>query len=101
MQVIGSPHDQWTGLEKLPGYNHINIAKGVQSSLSQRLGVRDDSQVLPFAMDTALSNTGYDLIKSMLRWDPQERISAAQALEHPWFDEPPRQVEGIFMPQAP
>lgn len=29
----------------------------------------------------------YDLLKSMLAVDPKERISASDALDHPWFDD--------------
>jgi len=30
---------------------------------------------------------GLDLLKSMLKYEPKQRISAKQALEHPYFDD--------------
>lgn len=34
-----------------------------------------------------LSELGCDLIKNMLTFDPHQRITAAKALEHPYFTE--------------
>ncbi|KAL5731388.1 Calcium-dependent protein kinase 29 [Ranunculus cassubicifolius] len=33
----------------------------------------------------SVSDSAKDLIKKMLTWDPKKRITAAQALEHPWM----------------
>ena len=33
-----------------------------------------------------VSNEAKDLIKQMLTFNPEERISAEEALKHPWFD---------------
>jgi serine/threonine protein kinase len=32
-------------------------------------------------------NSGQDLIRRMLQWEPESRISAKQALEHPWLSD--------------
>ena len=48
-----------------------------------------------------LSGAGLDLLGGMLRLDPRERLSAAEALEHPWFDEFPRATERALMPTFP
>ena len=48
-----------------------------------------------------LSDRGLDLLSRMLRLDPSERIGAAEALEHPWFDEFPRATEAMLMPTFP
>jgi len=48
-----------------------------------------------------LSERGIDLMSRMLCLDPSERISAAKALEHPWFDEFPRATEAMLMPTFP
>lgn len=34
-----------------------------------------------------LSNSGKDLIRKLLVMDPKKRISAQEALNHPWFKE--------------
>jgi cell division cycle 2-like len=97
LQAIGSPHGQWRGLEKLPKFNMINIVKDVPSTLRQRL--EPQAAVMPAQMDFKLSQTGFDLIEAMLRWDPAARITTDEALQHPWFSEPPHIAEGVFMPQ--
>lgn len=52
------------------------------------------------ALDHSLTEAGGDLIAQMLQWDPRERISVADALNHTWFQEVPGPVEGCFMPQT-
>ena len=36
-----------------------------------------------------LSNAGFDLLSGLLAYDPAQRLSAAEALQRPWFDEQP------------
>ena len=36
-----------------------------------------------------LSQIGLDLMTKMFAYDPKSRISAAEALDHPWFKEEP------------
>lgn len=67
--------------------------------LRHLLGVQKEG-ALPVALDHAFTEAGYDLIESMLRWDPHERISASVALDHAWFKEVPRPTEACFMPQT-
>ena len=99
LQVIGSPHGLWEGLENLPRYHKIEITKGVPSSLRQKLGVPVHGS-LPLALDTTLSEKGFEFIESMLRWDPAQRASAEEALQHEWFNELPQMTEACFMPQT-
>lgn len=99
MQVIGSPHGHWEGLEQLPRYHKMEVTRGVPSSLRQKLGVQAEG-ALPLALDTAVSQQGFDFIQSLLQWDPAQRASAADAMQHEWFDEMPRMTEACFMPQT-
>ena len=48
-----------------------------------------------------LSDAGVRLLSSMLAYDPQARITAADALAHPWFDEFPRATDPALMPTFP
>eukprot|EP01029_Cantina_marsupialis_P025220 TRINITY_DN66484_c0_g1_i1.p1 TRINITY_DN66484_c0_g1~~TRINITY_DN66484_c0_g1_i1.p1 ORF type:complete len:546 (-),score=175.09 TRINITY_DN66484_c0_g1_i1:160-1797(-) len=34
-----------------------------------------------------MCSTGLDLLQALLCWDPEDRLSAAQALSHPYFDD--------------
>jgi serine/threonine protein kinase len=36
---------------------------------------------------TCIDDVGIDLLKGLLRYNPIDRLTAAQALAHPWFDE--------------
>lgn len=36
-----------------------------------------------------VSNSGYDLLSRMLEYDPNKRITAAEALDHEYFKEAP------------
>lgn len=36
-----------------------------------------------------LSEIGFDLLNRMLIYDPKKRITAEEALNHPWFNEQP------------
>eukprot|EP00976_Prorocentrum_cordatum_P032230 655372-Prorocentrum_minimum.AAC.3 len=36
-----------------------------------------------------LSDLGFDLLNKLLTYDPEARISAQDALDHPWFEEHP------------
>jgi serine/threonine protein kinase len=68
--------------------------------LKQKLGVANDERAR-LLIDSTVSEEGYDLIERMMRWDPKERITAAAAIDHPWFKEVPIAREGCFMPQLP
>lgn len=99
LQIIGSPHNRWQGLEALPNYNKLSLERNYPDRLREKLGVQPEG-ALPMALDHVLTETGGDLIAQMLQWDPRERISVVDALNHAWFEEVPRPVEGCFMPQT-
>ena len=48
-----------------------------------------------------LSTLGFDLLSRLLAYDPSKRISAADALKHPWFEENPRPKPTALMPTFP
>lgn len=49
----------------------------------------------------ALTAAGLDLIKGLLTMNPQHRITAVEALNHPYFKESPLPQNIAFMPSAP
>eukprot|EP00163_Fabomonas_tropica_P031802 TRINITY_DN769_c0_g1_i3.p1 TRINITY_DN769_c0_g1~~TRINITY_DN769_c0_g1_i3.p1 ORF type:complete len:209 (-),score=54.86 TRINITY_DN769_c0_g1_i3:127-753(-) len=72
--LLGTPTPQsWPGITDLPDYNekfHVYEAKGLRSAMGDKL----DEQ-------------GLELLSKMLVYDPNERITAAAAMRHPYFDD--------------
>ena len=48
-----------------------------------------------------LTDNGLDLLNQMLTYDPERRISAADALVHPYFHEDPPPKPTSMMPTFP
>ncbi|KAJ3261389.1 MAPK protein hog1 [Boothiomyces macroporosus] len=68
----GKDHvDQFTFIAELLGSPPIDV---VQSIASENMKVH-------------IANVDRDLLSKMLQWDPKKRITAKEALEHPYFDE--------------
>ncbi|RNF11832.1 cell division related protein kinase 2 [Trypanosoma rangeli] len=74
-QVLGTPRDtegSWLGVSSLPDYRDV-FPRWAGKSLAQ---------VIP-----QLDTEGIDLLSRMLKYNPAERISAKEALQHPWFND--------------
>lgn len=72
-QVLGTPNDMnelWPGVSKLPDYRDA----------FPKWSPKDLQQVLPM-----MEPLGIDLLSQMLRYHPAERISAKEAMKHPYF----------------
>jgi cell division cycle 2-like protein len=48
-----------------------------------------------------LSKEGFDLLNKMLTFDPRRRITAQEALAHPFFQERPLPKDSFLMPTYP
>jgi len=48
-----------------------------------------------------LSKDGLDLLDKLLCYDPSKRLTASEALKHPWFKESPPAQEKDLMPTFP
>lgn len=74
-QLLGTPtdtKDSWPGVSRLPDYRDV-FPKWPGKRLNQILPQLDDSAI--------------NLLSRMLRYNPADRISAKEALQHPWFNE--------------
>ncbi|GAA98707.1 uncharacterized protein L969DRAFT_91371 [Mixia osmundae IAM 14324] len=77
LQLLGRPtEDMWPGFSKLPNAKALNL-----------------DAVQPFSKLRAIfkytTEAGLDLLSKLLRYDPKQRITAEEALKHPYFSESP------------
>nr|CCA23380.1 cell cyclerelated kinase putative [Albugo laibachii Nc14] len=75
IQVFGDPEKQWPDVKSLPDYSKISFPAYKPLSLRQVV-----PEVTPLALD---------LLVKLLAFDPNQRISAQEALAHPFFLEGP------------
>ncbi|KAJ2160123.1 cyclin-dependent protein kinase [Coemansia sp. RSA 552] len=89
LEVLGTPtRDQWPTLELMPDYAHMKQFRHYPAALRSW-----------FANTGCKSDTGFQLLASLLEYDPERRITPADALEHPYFKEDPRPVRHPFLEQ--
>lgn len=82
--LMGKPtEDNWPGVMALPTSKRIAL-NGPPKSELRTLFVSSS-----YGKRTPLSRLGVELLEAMLTPDPAQRVSAAEALQHPYFDEAP------------
>jgi cell division cycle 2-like len=82
--VLGKPTESnWPGLGLLPTMKRIAVHGPERSELAARLRTN------PHSGRTPLTKLGVELVEAMLTPDPARRVTAAEALQHPYFDEAP------------
>lgn len=86
-KLLGTPNEKiWPGFSKLSKADTIRaFPVYIYNNLSQQF--------------PQLSANGIDLLSRMLTFDPSKRITAAKALDHPYFSEPP--LPASMMPTFP
>ena len=76
--TLGTPDETtWPGYNQLP-----SIRRGINFPISAAEG---DLREKFFVSKALLDDSGYDLMMKMLKYDPEQRITAAQALQHPFL----------------
>jgi serine/threonine protein kinase len=84
-RLIGSPNNKiWPGFNELPRAKGITLPVQPYNYLKHKF--------------PNLSRAGLDLLNQMLTYDPRRRITAQEALQHPFFSEPPLPKSTDFMP---
>ncbi|KAJ4776173.1 Cyclin-dependent kinase 2 [Rhynchospora pubera] len=93
-KTLGTPDEKsWPGYKNLPG------AKAAFANHPYKL--REKFPRASFSGQPTLSDAGLDLLNKLLTYDPEERITAEEALRHPWFIELPLPKSKDFMPTFP
>jgi len=88
INTIGSPNESiWPGFNKLPFFQMYSLKHQPYNNLKQKF---------PY-----LTDAGHRLMNQMLFYNPDKRISALDALEHPYFNERPLPVKPEMMPTFP
>lgn len=86
---LGTPNDRiWPGYSKLPMVQKIPFAHYPVNNLRQRFSL-------------SLSDLGIELLNKFLTYDPQQRISAEDALKHGYFTEAPLPIDPQMFPTWP
>lgn len=82
--VVGKPTEEnWPGVGEYPAARRLALHGPARSELSAKM--RADAH----GGRTPLTRLGVELIEAMLTPDPGQRVTAAEALQHPYFDESP------------
>jgi len=103
-KVLGTPTpERWPGVTTMPWYELVKPKEVIPNPFRDLF-----RKYAPFAKAPChyrvsdgscrwLSPCGMELAEELLRYDPSKRISAAQALQHPYFTReqpPPEQPTG-------
>ncbi|KAK3819631.1 MAG: kinase-like domain-containing protein [Benniella sp.] len=87
-KLLGMPTEKiWPGFSKLPFASHVPNFSQPYNLLRTRL---------PY-----LTENGLDLMSRMLTYDPAKRITAEEALQHPYFTEAPPPKHPSMFPTWP
>ncbi|CDF40825.1 Cyclin-dependent kinase E-1, CDKE-1 [Chondrus crispus] len=85
-RILGKPTlEQWPGAADLPNWTHAQSWQAYPCVLHERI------RGLP------KNSAGYDLLSKLLEYDPNKRITAENALRHPFFQEEPRPQRVAFI----
>eukprot|EP01116_Phalansterium_solitarium_P002739 TRINITY_DN1295_c0_g1_i1.p1 TRINITY_DN1295_c0_g1~~TRINITY_DN1295_c0_g1_i1.p1 ORF type:complete len:511 (+),score=123.95 TRINITY_DN1295_c0_g1_i1:109-1533(+) len=88
-KLLGTPNESiWPGFSDLKSAKKVNFFHQPYNNLKSRL-------------PPTTTEAAFDLLNKMLTYDPKQRITAAEALEHPYFKEHPRAQSTDFMPTFP
>ncbi|KAF7432612.1 cyclin-dependent protein kinase [Pleurotus ostreatus] len=86
LDILGTPKESdWPGIVDMPEYQNVKRLDLFSGQLTQWCRVRLPGQQL-----------GYDLLNKLFQYDPDKRLTARAALNHPWFEEDPKPTWNAF-----
>eukprot|EP00040_Diaphanoeca_grandis_P039406 m.258965 g.258965 ORF g.258965 m.258965 type:complete len:735 (-) comp37392_c0_seq1:155-2359(-) len=87
-KLLGTPSEAiWKGFNDLPIVKKVNFQQFPYSELLKKFSF--------------LTQNGYDLLESMLRYDPEKRARAIDSLSHKYFLESPKPCPPDMFPHWP
>jgi len=96
-KLLGTPTERvWPAYPGLPLVGRLKFVQQPYNNLRNLFPKRISTDARP-----SLSDAGFDLLNRLLSYDPQRRLSAEEALEHPWFQEVPLPKDKALMPTMP
>lgn len=79
--LLGAPNkDNWPEVTTMRGYGAINFA-----AFPRKSKLREKFPKMGVGGRHGLSPAGFDLLSRLLCINPARRITASEALDHPWF----------------
>ena len=87
---LGTPNEQiWPGWSEMKATQKCSFVNHPYNQLRNRFPPSE------------LSEHGFELLNSLLRYDPTRRITAVDSLKHPWFYETPLPIDPSMFPTWP
>eukprot|EP01027_Heterolobosea_sp_BB2_P017137 GEZU01024310.1.p1 GENE.GEZU01024310.1~~GEZU01024310.1.p1 ORF type:complete len:133 (+),score=37.37 GEZU01024310.1:220-618(+) len=94
--MLGTPDEKiWAGYSELPHVKKFAFKKQPYNNLRKKF------PAIPIGDQPYLTENGFDLLSRMLTYDPAKRITASEALKHPYFKEAPLPQHTSMMPTFP
>jgi cyclin-dependent kinase 8/11 len=91
-EIMGLPtKEKWPNLVSMPEYNQLSTVTGPNIRSSSSLEkwyyatINMHSPISTPSTNASLGAEGYKLLSALLEYDPEKRLTAAQALKHPFF----------------
>ncbi|KAJ1966847.1 cyclin-dependent protein kinase [Dimargaris xerosporica] len=80
-EIMGTPtQERWPKITYLPDYPHLSQFRTYPNNLRQWF----------YKYCSKFSDTAFQLLSAMLEYDPERRITAEEALNHPYFQDDPK-----------
>ncbi|KAI9799741.1 MAG: cyclin-dependent protein kinase [Piccolia ochrophora] len=104
VEILGMPtKDRWPGLVSQPGYGELQTlssfsgASGKKSTPSLEIwywNILQNNQYLASPSTPSPGVEGFNLLSGLLEYDPEKRLTAREALQHPYFTSGGEEVSG-------
>lgn len=93
VEVIGMPSkERWPLLTAMPEYPQLNTLGANNSKVHRPMGLENwynqcmrSNQYPSNVQGASPGSEGFSLLQGLLEYDPQKRLTAEQALQHPYF----------------